>query len=315
MEELRLSDYGSLIYTYECVMDAPNSFVIFNYENMEEDIKIELIDLTDFQSIKIPDQVYSVFIKNKDKSYIIKTNNMNKLINEFLYQNSPYAMHTWKNSKIKNNDTFSIAFKYFNMSIEISFDKSYIVAENKNSGMVFVYKDADFSNCIEHYMFTKNGYIGFNKTDKSASAATKDGFIDYKLFRKKTKIGNDIIDKLPTLIESSSGENNKYTYKISYDEDGIVSDVYSEEEYLSRYEFEADGNDNIAKSIYPNLYDILDPNYIDTTLSIWVEVEKRLEDNILYLNKNVYRIGDNKYNDFRKHLDSNPGNPIIYVCK
>lgn len=315
MVELRLSDYGSLIYTYECVVDAPNNFVIFNYENIEEDIKIELIDLTDSQSIKIPDQVYSVFIKNKDKSYITKTNNMNKLINEFLYQNSPYMIHTWKNSKIKNNDIFSIAFNYFNMAIEISFDKSYIVAENKNSGMVFVYKDYNFSNCIEYYMFTKNGYICTNKANKSASAATKDGFIDYKLFRKKKKIGNNIIDKLPTLIELSSGENSKYTYKISYDEDGIVSDVYSEEEYLSRYELEVEGNDSIAKSIYPNLYDILDPNYIDTTLSIWVEVEKRLEDNILYLNKNVYRIEDNKYNDFRKHLDSNPGNPIIEVYK
>lgn len=312
MDQLRLSDYGSLIYTYECVMNGLDNFVIFNYENIEEDIKIELID---YQITKTIDQVYSVFIKNKDKSYIANTNNMNKLINEFLYQNSPYTMHTWKNSKIKNNDTFSIAFNYFDMAIEISFDKSYIVAENKNSGMIFVYEDYNFTNCIEYYMFTKNGYICTNKANKSASAAIKDKFIDYKLFRKKKKIGNNIIDKLPTLIELSSGENNKYTYKISYDEDGIVSDVYSEEEYLSRYELEADGKDNIVKSIYPNLYDILDPNYIDTTLSIWVEVEKRLEDNILYLNKNVYRIEDNKYNDFRKHLDSNPGNPIIEIYK
>lgn len=312
MEELRLSDYGSLIYTYECVMKGFDDFVIFNYENIEKDIKIELID---YQITKNIDKVYSVFIKNKDKSYIANTNNMNKLINEFLYQNSPYTINTWKNSKTKNNDTFSISFNYFNMVIEISFDKSYIVAENKNSGMIFVYKDYNFSNCIEYYMFTKNGYICTNKANKSASVAAKDKFIDYKLFRKKKKIGNNIIDKLPTLIELSSGENNKYTYKISYDEDGIVSDVYSEEEYLSRYELEADGNDNIAKSIYPNLYDILDPNYIDTTLSIWVEVEKRLEDNILYLNKNVYRIEDSKYNDFRKHLDSNPGNPIINVYK
>lgn len=309
VEFLSLSKYGNIMYNYEAFIDSHGIYSYMGYNNYEDDTTIECSPIMN-------EGLYGISIWHNNELKNTKSNNLNKLIQSFLYQESTPIIYNWNNAKNKNDNSFTLTFEYFGKEIDISFDKSYTVVQIPDSGLVTVYTDPEYKNCIESYQFTKDGFFCNNILTNFSSSATKDGFGDFKLFKKKEKINNRLLDFLPTLIELSSGDNNKNNiFKISYDDNGIVSKVLSNDKIYSRYECLYEEDKTIIRSVYPNLYDCIDPNYIDFSLTNWSEIEVAIGGGYISITKNVYEIKEKCFNSFLNCLHSNPSIPIINITE
>lgn len=297
---LNLKDYGELLYKYEF---DNNGFFIYN--NFEKDVNVEVLGLED--------QIYTIYVKNKNESNLIKTNDINKPIDTFLYSKTTPLIYNWDSAKVKSKDAFTIQFKYFGFIFEMNFDKNYIVFENKESKIIKVLEIInDNLKLIETYQFTKNGYV--YESESESSALYNKNFIYFNQFKKRKNINNSFLDFLPTIIETSIDEKSETIFNIKYDNFGLVSYFgKSDKTALYRYEYLPSEEDIIIKSIYPNIYDIIDPNYIDPTLSLWSCVRLEKIDNRYYLEKYVYKIDKNNLSNLLNHLKSCNNTPIIEV--
>lgn len=308
VEYLSLSNYGNIAYSYEALINNYGVYDYMSYNNYDDEITVDCYPIADFG-------MYNVSIWNKNELKNLKSNNLNKFIQAFLYQASNPIIYNWDNARNKNDNSFTLTIGYFGKEIDISFDKSYTVVYIANSGLVTVYSDPEYKNCIESYQFTKEGFFCNNLLNKMGSAATKDGFMDFKLYMKKEKINNRILDFLPTLVDVSSGDNNQNnSFRIYYDEYGVITKVMNDKT-VSRYECLFEEDSKIIRSIYPNLYDCLDPNYIDFSLTNWAEMEVTVYEDKVLLKKNVFRINKDKYDDFLNCLYSNQSIPIIDITE
>ena len=306
---LSLIDYGELLYTYEAAI-CNYEYEVFNYNNIETNTKIELL----FKESTEIGNIYTANITEKGNSKIQKTNKINKLINDFLIQNINPIIHNWGNSEKKANNDFTIVFNYFGKEIEMTFNKSYTVVEIGPSITVF----SEFKNGgqIEAYQFSKHGYFCDNILDRSNSAVFDNTFIDFKLFLKKKRVGNDLLDSLPTLIKISS-DNNEHLYQLKYNKIGVVSSIIRDDinKNLFRYESFDSTEGFISRSIYPNLFDVIDINYADPSLSIWSEIEVSYQKNKIIINKNVYKIKKENLDSLINDLNSNQATLMIDILK